>query len=143
MPVAATGSGSGFSGLAFGWEWRATVCGIALPNGLPPQRTSMSVRSKGSHADLGIIPRIESLPALEQLEVGICRLRSCAVWRGEAVEEVEDGVAGLVTALLLVGGCGPVQGPLLELQVRYGGVRYQNCWNASPWCGRWRLISAA
>ena len=72
----------------------------------------------GSYADLGIIPMSACSGRRRLSEVGIMQAARLAVlWCGEAVEEVEDGVAGLVASQLLFGYCGAVKSPFFELQV--------------------------
>ena len=73
---------------------------------------------KGSYADLGIIPMFTCSGRRRLPEVGIMQAARLVVFRcGEAVEEVENGVAGLVASQLLFGHCGAVKCPFLELQV--------------------------
>jgi hypothetical protein len=116
MPVVGTGGSAGASGLALGWEWRLIWNGWAVPASFPSLRTRRKERSKGSYADLGVIPMF-AFPGRRGLpEVGIMQ-RLLAPRCGEAVEEVKDGVAGLVASQLLFGGCGAVESPFFELQV--------------------------
>ena len=71
---------------------------------------------KGSYADLGIIPMFTCSGRRRLPEVGIMQAARLVVFRcGEAVEEVENGVAGLVASQLLFGHCGAVKCPFLEL----------------------------
>src|SRR5216683_7428537 len=98
MPVRAAGAGSS-SGGALGWACRPMTCGTAVPALRPAQYTVTWVRSNGSYDDLGVIPT-SALPG----EFGTAggrhnpALRSFACRCGEAVEEVQNGVAGLVAA---------------------------------------------
>jgi hypothetical protein len=72
----------------------------------------------GSYADLGIIPMSTCSGRRRLPEVGIMQAARLVVFRcGEAVEEVENGVAGLVASQLLFGCCGAVKSPFLEFQV--------------------------
>ena len=96
------------------------------PSGVREKKNLWEVRhdplsqgsDNGSYADLGIIPMF-TCPGRRRLpEVGIMQAAWLVVFRcGEAVEEVENGVAGLVASQLLFGHCGAVKCPFLELQV--------------------------
>src|SRR6266516_6825054 len=119
MPVARGASPpAGFSGRALGWAWRVMWCGVAAPASRPPARTSSTVRSNGSYGDLGVIPMF-ALPGRWGAAGGRHSPAPRSFpWRcGEAVEEVEDGVAGLVAAQLLSGGRGAVECSFFELEV--------------------------
>ena len=119
---------------AFRWsEWRtvsktATVSmhgnRYQVDPGLSGQRVELVFDplslpcDKGSYADLGIIPMFTCSGRRRLPEVGIMQASRLVVFRcGEAVEEVENGVAGLVASQLLFGHCGAVKCPFLELQV--------------------------
>ena len=98
--------------------WRRQHSGIAARRGLwEVHHDPLSQGSdKGSYADLGIIPMFMCSGRRRLPEVGIMQAARLVVFRcGEAVEEVENGVAGLVASQLLFGHCGAVKCPFLEL----------------------------
>ena len=99
-------------------QWYRYHPGIAARRGLwEVHHDPLSQGSdKGSYADLGIIPMFMCSGRRRLPEVGIMQAARLVVFRcGEAVEEVENGVAGLVASQLLFGHCGAVKCPFLEL----------------------------
>ena len=99
-------------------QWYRYHPGIAARRGLwEVHHDPLSQGSdKGSYADLGIIPMFMCSGRRRLPEVGIMQAARLVVFRcGEAVEEVENGVAGLVASQLLSGHCGAVKCPFLEL----------------------------